>query len=196
GIDHPKVVGYLDVLAERKPIGTSVAIIGAGGIGFDVAEFLTHNDLADDPIASYQREWGIDPAFAHPGGLAPVVPPASDRRRVWLLQRKPTKVGDGLAKTTGWVKRALLVRRGVRMMSGVTYRQIDDRGIHVSVDGSERCLEVDNVVICAGQESLRDIEMPLVNAGQRVIVIGGADVAAELDAKRAIDQGIRVAAAL
>ncbi len=196
GIDHPKVVGYLDVLAERKPIGTSVAIIGAGGIGFDVAEFLTHNDLADDPIASYQREWGIDPAFAHPGGLVPAVPPASDRRHVWLLQRKPTKVGDELAKTTGWIKRALLVRRGVRMMSGVTYRRIDDRGIHVSVDGSERCLEVDNVVICAGQESLRDIEIPLVNAGQRVIVIGGADVAAELDAKRAIDQGIRVAAAL
>ena len=195
GIDHPKVVGYLDVLTGRKPVGKSVAIIGAGGIGFDIAELLTHEDAAADPIESYQREWGIDPAFRHPGGLAPAAPCANGRR-VWLLQRKPTKVGDGLAKTTGWIKRGILVRRGVQMLSGVGYLRIDDRGLHVSVDGAERCLEVDSVVICAGQESLRDLEAPLRESGQHLIRIGGADVAGELDAKRAIDQGIRVAAAL
>jgi len=195
GIDHPKVVGYLDVLMQRKPIGSSVAVIGAGGIGFDVAEFLTHPDQAEDPIASYQREWGIDPGFAHPGGLQPVAEPSTPRS-LWLLQRKTSKVGDGLAKTTGWIKRTVLARRGVRTLSGVTYLRVDDQGLHVSVDGSERCLEVDNVVICAGQDSLRALEAPLVSAGQKVIIIGGADVAAELDAKRAIDQGVRIAASI
>ena len=180
---------------QRKPIGSSVAVIGAGGIGFDVAEFLTHPDQAEDPIASYQREWGIDPGFAHPGGLQPVAEPSTPRS-LWLLQRKTSKVGDGLAKTTGWIKRTVLARRGVRTLSGVTYLRVDNQGLHVSVDGSERCLEVDNVVICAGQESLRTLEAPLVSAGQKVIIIGGADVAAELDAKRAIDQGIRIAASI
>ena len=195
GIDHPKVVGYLDVLSGRRAVGKAVAVIGAGGIGFDIAEFLTHQDLADDPIASYQREWGIDPGFARPGGLGTAAQ-SGNARSVWLLQRKPTKIGDGLAKTTGWIKRTMLARRGVQMISGVTYRKIDDQGLHISVDGSERCLDVDQVVICAGQESLRDLEAPLLDAGQKVIVIGGADVAAELDAKRAIDQGIRVAASI
>lgn len=196
GVDHPKVLGYLDVLLERKPVGRRVALIGAGGIGFDVADFLTHGHQDADPITAFYREWGIDPSFSSRGGLAPAAPPAV-AREVWLLQRKPGKPGKGLGKTTGWIHRARLQQRGVQAVGGVEYLRIDDAGLHLRLpDGTEQLLEVDNVVLCAGQESLRELEDELVGAGMAVHRVGGADVAAELDAKRAIDQATRLAAQL
>ncbi|NMG75551.1 NAD(P)-binding protein [Aromatoleum diolicum] len=195
GIEHPKVTNYIDVITGRKPVGRKVAVIGAGGIGFDVSEFLTHADLATDPIEHYRREWGIDSTYAGRGGLCE--PQDEERpRQLWLLQRKPTKVGEGLAKTTGWIRRTLLTRRGVKMLAGVTYDRIDDAGLHITVDEQSRCLDVDSIVVCAGQDPLRELHGPLQAEGIDVRLIGGADVAAELDAKRAIDQGTRVAAAL
>lgn len=196
GVDHPKVLGYLDVLLERKPVGRRVALIGAGGIGFDVADFLTHGHQDADPITAFYQEWGIDPSFSNRGGLAPAAPPAV-AREVWLLQRKPGKPGKGLGKTTGWIHRARLQQRGVQAVGGVEYLRIDDAGLHLRLpDGTEQLLEVDNVVLCAGQESLRELEDELVGAGMAVHRVGGADVAAELDAKRAIDQATRLAAQL
>ena len=195
GIDHPKVASYIDVITGRKPVGRKVAVIGAGGIGFDVSELLTHADLADDPIEHYRREWGIDSTFAAGGGLCPPMEEARTRE-LWLLQRKPSKVGDGLAKTTGWIRRTLLGRRGVKMLAGVSYAKIDDAGLHLRLGDEEKLLPVDTVVVCTGQDPLRDLHAPLQAAGMDVQLIGGADVAAELDAKRAIDQGTRIAAAL
>lgn len=195
GIEHPKVASYIEVITGKKPVGRKVAVIGAGGIGFDVSEFLTHVDLADDPVEHYRREWGIDATYARRGGLC--APADEERpRQLWLLQRKPTKVGEGLAKTTGWIRRTLLARRGVNMLAGVRYDRIDDAGLHLTIGGEPRLLAVDTIVICAGQDPLRELEVPLHAAGMPVVRIGGADVAAELDAKRAIDQGTRVAAAL
>jgi len=172
-----------------------VAIIGAGGIGFDVAEFLTHADDDRDELERFQSEWGIDPDFANRGGLKP---PSDEtvRRQVWLLQRKTSKVGDGLARTTGWIRRTLLKKRGVQMLSGVSYERIDNAGLHILVDGQQQCLPVDHVVVCAGQEPRRDLEEGLRAAAVPLSLIGGADVARELDAKRAIDQGTRLAATL
>ncbi|NMF87624.1 NADPH-dependent 2,4-dienoyl-CoA reductase [Aromatoleum petrolei] len=195
GIDHPKVASYIDVITGRKPVGRKVAVIGAGGIGFDVSELLTHADLADDPVEHYRREWGIDATYATRGGLCPPVEEARTRE-LWLLQRKPSKVGDGLAKTTGWIRRTLLSRRGVKMLAGVSYAKIDDAGLHLRLGDEEKLLLVDTIVICAGQDPLRELQAPLQAAGMDVHLVGGADVAAELDAKRAIDQGTRVAAAL
>lgn len=195
GLEHPKVAGYIDILTGRVKAGRRVAVIGAGGIGFDVSEFLTHVDLAADPIDHYRREWGIDASYARAGGLC-AEQPEERPRELWLLQRKPTKVGEGLAKTTGWIRRTLLARRGVKMLAGVQYERIDDAGLHLVVGGERQCLEVDTVVLCAGQDPLRELEAPLKAAGLDVRLIGGADVAAELDAKRAIDQGTRVAASL
>ncbi|NMG16234.1 NADPH-dependent 2,4-dienoyl-CoA reductase [Aromatoleum bremense] len=195
GIDHSKVASYVDVITRRKAVGRTVAVIGAGGIGFDVSEFLTHADLADDPIEHYRREWGIDATYARRGGLG-TASEEEPPRQLWLLQRKPTKVGEGLAKTTGWIRRTLLARRGVKMLAGVSYEKIDDAGLHLRIGDERKILPVDTVVVCAGQDPLRDLEAPLHAAGMPVIRIGGADVAAELDAKRAIDQGTRVAAAL
>ena len=196
GVDHPKVLGYLDVLLERKPVGRRVALIGAGGIGFDVADFLTHGHQEVEPITAFYREWGIDPSFSSRGGLAPAAPPAVPRE-VWLLQRKPGKPGKGLGKTTGWIHRARLQQRGVKAIGGVEYLGIDDAGLHLRLpDGGEQVLDVDNVVLCAGQESLRELEDELLGAGMAVHRVGGADVAAELDAKRAIDQATRLAAEL
>jgi len=172
-----------------------VAIIGAGGIGFDVGEFLTHAHDDRSEAERFNDEWGIDPGYANRGGLkAPVDETAP--RRVFLLQRKSSKVGDGLAKTTGWIRRTLLKKRGVQMIGGVTYERIDDAGLHVTVDGEPKTLAVDTIVICAGQEPRRDLQAPLQAAGIPFSLIGGADVAAELDAKRAIDQGTRLAASL
>ncbi|BFO55742.1 FAD-dependent oxidoreductase [Acidovorax sacchari] len=194
GVEHPKVLNYLDVLRDGKPVGHSVAVIGAGGIGFDVGEFLTHagESGAVDPARFYE-EWGIDTTYAQPGGLgrAQVAPPA---RRVHLLQRKATKVGDQLGKTTGWIHRTSLKARRVAMTSGVSYQRIDDAGLHMTVDGQPQVLEVDNIVVCAGQEPLRELHDALRDAGCSVHLIGGADVAAELDAKRAILQGTTLAA--
>jgi len=196
GLDHPKVIGYLAAIRGEAPIGARVAIIGAGGIGFDVAELITSagTSASVDPDR-FARQWGIDRAHAHRGGLVPpVVAPAA--RAVYLLQRKPSKVGNGLGKTTGWIHRAELQHRGVEMIAGVTYERIDDAGLHVAIGGQSRLLEVDTVIVCAGQEPQRELEGALRAAGLTVHLIGGADVAVELDAKRAIDQGLRLAATL
>ena len=205
GIGHAKVASYVDVVEGRRQPGRRVAIIGAGGIGFDVAELLTAGEPADghlsdggadDPaIAAFRDEWGIDAGYGARGGLKPAHEPLPPRQ-VWLLQRRQSKVGAGLAKTTGWIRRTLLKRRGVVMIAGVEYDRIDDAGLHFRVDGEPRTLDVDTIVICAGQEPRRDLVAALEAAGIRPRLIGGADVAVELDAKRAIDQGTRVALAL
>ncbi|WP_327406131.1 NADPH-dependent 2,4-dienoyl-CoA reductase [Streptomyces sp. NBC_01288] len=196
GVDHPSVVGYLDVLRDRVPVGDRVAILGAGGIGFDVAEFLTDGgDKASEDPATYFRAWGVDMDYAAPGGLTAPERPAPPRS-VHLFQRKATKVGAGLGKTTGWIHRTELKHRGVTMVPGVQYDLIDDAGLHVTVDGRSTVLEVDTVVLCTGQDPRRDLYDELTAAGRSVHLIGGADVAAELDAKRAIKQGTEVAAAL
>ncbi|WOI60711.1 NADPH-dependent 2,4-dienoyl-CoA reductase [Streptomyces fradiae] len=196
GADHPSVVGYLDVLRGGAPVGERVAILGAGGIGFDVAEYLTDGGegASLDP-ETYFRQWGVDTSYAGRGGLrAPERP--RPPRRVTLLQRKTTKVGAGLGKTTGWIHRTELKHRGVTMVAGAAYERIDDEGLHITVDGEARTLPVDTVVLCTGQEPRRDLYDELAAAGVRAHLIGGADVAAELDAKRAIDQGTRLAATL
>jgi len=195
GVDSNKVASYLDIIEGRKVAGKTVAIIGAGGIGFDVGEFLTHAHDDRSEAERFNDEWGIDPGYANRGGLkAPVDETAP--RKVYLLQRKSSKVGDGLAKTTGWIRRTLLKKRGVQMIGGVTYERIDDAGLHITVDGKAKTLAVDTIVICAGPEPRRDLQAPLEAAGIPFSLIGGADVAAELDAKRAIDQGTRLAASL
>jgi 2,4-dienoyl-CoA reductase (NADPH2) len=191
GIDHPKVAGYTDVVMGRREAGKRVAIIGAGGIGFDVGEFLTHHG-GHDETDEYCAEWGIDVEFRDRGGLKPADERAAPRE-VWLLQRKSTKVGEGLAKTTGWIRRTLLKKRGVTMIPGVEYEAIDDTGLRICVEGQTRVLDVDTIVVCAGQEPRRELYEPLRQRGLPVTLIGGADVAAELDARRAIAQGTRVA---
>ncbi|NGN64534.1 NADPH-dependent 2,4-dienoyl-CoA reductase [Streptomyces sp. A7024] len=196
GVDHPSVVGYLDVLRDGAPVGERVAIVGAGGIGFDVAEFLTdEGEEASLKPDVFFRQWGVDTDYTTPGGLTK---PARSRapRTVHLLQRKPSKVGAGLGKTTGWIHRTALRQRGVEMVKGASYDRIDDAGLHITVDGEARVLEVDTVVLCAGQEPRRDLYAELTAAGRTPHLIGGADEAAELDAKRAIRQGTEVAAAL
>jgi len=193
GIEHPRVIGYIEAIRGEQPIGARVAIIGAGGIGFDVAELVTREARGD--LETFQRHWGIDRAHAHGGGLVePHVAPSA--RRVMLLQRKASKIGAGLGKTTGWIHRAELLSRGVEMIAGVSYERIDDAGLHIVVDGQPRLLEVDTVIVCAGQEPQRALEAELRAAGLAVHLIGGADVAVELDAKRAIDQGMRLAVTL
>ncbi|KVM59090.1 NADPH-dependent 2,4-dienoyl-CoA reductase [Burkholderia ubonensis] len=196
GIGHPKALGYLDVLRDGKDVGRSVAIVGAGGIGFDVAEYLTHGgDGASLNPERFFAEWGVDPAYGDAGGLREPQPEPAPRQ-VQLLQRKTSRVGDQLGKTTGWIHRAALKARGVRMSSSVTYRRIDDDGFHVAIDGVEQTLPVDNVVICAGQEPLRELAEQLRAAGRAIHLIGGVCEAAELDAKRAIRQGMTLAATL
>ncbi len=195
GIDHASVARYADIIEGRREAGRRVAIIGAGGIGFDVAELLSHAGEGADDIGRFRDEWGIDAAYAARGGLKPPagLPPP---REIWLLQRKTSKVGEGLAKTTGWIRRTLLKRRNVHMLAGVAYEKIDDAGLHLRLGDEARVLEVDTIVLCAGQEPNRALLAELQQAGKAVSLIGGADVAAELDAKRAFDQGTRAAAAL
>ncbi|MFF0766666.1 FAD-dependent oxidoreductase [Streptomyces sp. NPDC003737] len=196
GIDHPRVLGYLDVLRDGARVGDRVAVLGAGGIGFDVAEYLTDGgDKASEDPATYFRHWGVDMDYRAPGGLTAPERPAPPRT-VHLLQRKTSKVGAGLGRTTGWIHRTELKHRGVTMVPGVTYDRIDDAGLHLTVDGESRLLEVDTIVLCTGQEPRRDLYEELVAAGRTPHLIGGADVAAELDAKRAIRQGTELAAAL
>ncbi|MEV0937691.1 FAD-dependent oxidoreductase [Streptomyces phaeochromogenes] len=196
GVDHPSVVGYLDVLRDGAPVGDRVAILGAGGIGFDVAEYLTDGgDKASEDPATYFRHWGVDMDYRAPGGLGTPEWPAPPRT-VHLLQRKTSKVGGGLGKTTGWIHRTELKHRGVTMVPGVQYDRIDDAGLHVTVDGQASVLPVDTIVLCTGQEPRRDLYEALRADGRSVHLIGGADVAAELDAKRAIKQGTELAAAL
>lgn len=196
GIDHPKVVTYLQVLRDHVPVGPRVAIMGAGGIGFDVAEYLTQAGPsgAVDPSV-FNAEWGIDSSYAGAGGLCEpfVEPPA---RSVYLLQRKDSKVGAGLGRTTGWIHRAALQKKGVVTIPGVAYELIDDAGLHIRVGAMTKVLDVDTIVLCTGQEPQRELYDALTAAGVDVRLIGGADVAAELDAKRAIKQGTEVAAAL
>ncbi|WP_349972717.1 NADPH-dependent 2,4-dienoyl-CoA reductase [Pseudomonas caspiana] len=199
GIDHPKVLSYLDVILQRKPVGQSVAVIGAGGIGFDVSEFLVHQGISTSlDRTAFWKEWGIDTHLEARGGVAGIKPELhAPARQVFLLQRKASKVGDGLGKTTGWIHRTGLKNKQVQMLNSVEYLRIDDAGLHIRIgEGEEKVLPVDNIVICAGQDPLRELYDGLVAAGQAVHLIGGADVAAELDAKRAIDQGSRLAAGL
>lgn len=194
GIDHPKVLGYLDVLRDEVPVGQKVAVIGAGGIGFDVSTYLVERHEAPSTDRFF-KQWGVDPEYRRPGGCAkPEV--EHNGRQVFLLQRTEGKLGENLGKTTGWIHRTVLKMHGVATIGGVTYRRIDDAGLHVTIGGQDKLLEVDNVVICAGQEPLRELQADLEARGVRVHLIGGADVAAELDAKRAINQGTRLAASL
>ncbi|MEU6674997.1 NADPH-dependent 2,4-dienoyl-CoA reductase [Streptomyces sp. NPDC046925] len=196
GIDHPSVVGYLDVLRDSAPVGERVAIIGAGGIGFDVAEYLTDSgDKASLDPATYFRQWGVDMDYKDRGGLTAPDRPAPPRS-VHLLQRKTSKVGQGLGKTTGWIHRTELRYRGVTMVAGASYDLIDDAGLHITVDGQSTLIPVDTVVLCSGQDPRRDLYEELLAAGLSAHLIGGADVAAELDAKHAIKQGTELAAAL
>ncbi|MEL6448838.1 MAG: NADPH-dependent 2,4-dienoyl-CoA reductase [Pseudomonadota bacterium] len=202
GQDHPKVLNYVDVLRRGAPVGARVAIIGAGGIGFDVAEYLVHNEgeSATMNLDEWLAEWGVvDPAESRGGLALDRQRPAPPARDVTLLQRKQGKLGAKLGKTTGWIHRATLKTKGVKMIGDVNYERIGDEGLLVTF-GDKRenptWLAVDNVILCAGQEPLRELKDPLLAAGISVHVIGGADVAAELDAKRAIDQGSRLAAAL
>ncbi|MCT4357020.1 NADPH-dependent 2,4-dienoyl-CoA reductase [Streptomyces sp. Je 1-79] len=196
GVDHPSVVSYLDVLRDGAPVGERVAILGAGGIGFDVAEFLTDGGegASQDP-ETYFKQWGVDTSYETRGGLrAPERP--RPPRQVHLLQRKTTKVGAGLGKTTGWIHRAEMKHRGVTMVAGATYERIDDDGLHITIGGEPQTVAVDTVVLCTGQEPRRGLYEELIAAGRTAHLIGGADVAAELDAKRAIYQGTRLAATL
>ncbi|MPY99345.1 MAG: FAD-dependent oxidoreductase [Actinophytocola sp.] len=198
GIDHPSVLSYVDAVRHGKPVGERVAVIGAGGIGVDVSEFLTHTTSPTVDVDAWRAEWGVtDPADAR-GGLAKPAPEPSPRT-VYLLQRKTSKIGKGLGKTTGWVHRAALKAKRVEQISGVRYDRIDDAGLHISYGKKHehsRVLDVETIVVCAGQESQRELVDALTERGVRTHVIGGADVAAELDAKRAIDQGTRLAAKL
>ena len=199
GQDSPQVLSYIDVLLHKKPVGKRVAVVGAGGIGFDVAEYLVdagHSPALD--TAMWMKEWGVgDPSVARGGVVKPeVTPPA---HQVTLLQRKPTTVGKGLGKTTGWIHRAALKKKRVEMIAGANYEGIDEKGLHITY-GEKRehpaLIEVDNIVLCTGQESLRELQAPLLAAGVKVHLVGGAFEAGELDAKRAIDQASRLAAAL
>ena len=193
GSDDPRVLGYLDVLARHHPVGERVAIIGAGGIGFDVAEFLVeHAPSPTTDVDRWTREWGVDKQLRQRGGLQPPAPEAP-ARQVWLLQRSEGRPGARLNKTTGWVHRATLKAKRVTMLGKVGYERFDDSGLHITIDGKPQVLPVDHVVVCAGQEPNRSLADELSPTGMKVHVIGGADVAAELDAKRAIAQGTRVA---
>lgn len=190
GESHPKVLTYTDVVLHKKPVGKSVAIIGAGGIGFDVAEFLTHSENTD--IESFMQEWGVDMQYENKGGLMSPVANSSPRE-VFLLQRSKGKLGERLGKTTGWIHRTTLKMKKVKMLSEVTYQKIDDEGLHVIIKGQPQVLKVDNVVICAGQTSNNQLFNNLKAKHPKVHLIGGALLAAELDAKRAIEQGTKLA---
>lgn len=196
GIDHPSVVSYVDLVSGKVAPGMKVAIVGAGGIGFDVGEVLVHGEHSPSlDIDAFAREWGVDFSVAGRGGLIAPQPEPSPRE-VWLLQRKSSKLGKNLGKTTGWVHRATLKHKGVEFLSGVEYQRIDDKGLHLLVEGEARTLPVDQIVICAGQESRLDLFDALEAAGKTSHRIGGAFKAGELDAKRAIRQGAEVAAEL
>ena len=196
GIHHPKVLGYLDVLRDKKPVGKTVAVIGAGGIGFDVSEYLLHEGQSPSlNKAKFFAEWGVDTTGGARGGLKTAHLEAVPRK-IYLLQRKTSKVGDGLGKTTGWIHRTGLKNRGVEMIPGVTYRKVDDAGLHITVGDKEQLLPVDTVIVCAGQDPNRELQAELQAAGVAVHLIVRADKAAERDAKRAIKQGTELALSL
>jgi len=194
GFASKKVLTYLQVLRDKIEVGNNVAIIGAGGIGFDVATYLSEKSLTNDPEA-WLKNWGVDKNYHNNGALLDKqnIPKHNPERNITLIQRKTTKVGKGLGKTSGWVHRANLVKQGVNMVAGASYKAITDKGLVIEVDGKEQLLEVDNIIICAGQESNRDLQQALIDGGLPVHLIGGANVAAELDAKRAIRQAAELA---
>ncbi len=197
GISHPKVLDYVDVLYKNKPVGKSVAIVGAGGIGFDMAEFLAHEGQSPSlNISEYMKEWGVDMKHSQPGSLADQPLPAPSPREIYLLKRSTGKHGKNLGKTTGWIHRASLAMKQVKMLANVEYIKIDDLGLHIKYNEEQMILAVDNIVICAGQEPLRAMADELKTKGLPVHIIGGADVAAELDAKKAIKQASYLAAEL
>ena len=201
GVDHDKVVTYAEVLSGAVVPGRRVAVMGAGGIGVDVSHYLTHDP--EDTFDDWMAHWGVGDPAVHPGGLTERKP-RSVVREVTLLQRKETPIGVDLGKTSGWAHRAVLKQSGVVQIKGVTYVRVDDDGLHITVDGEPRVLDVDHVVLCTGQESVRFLYDEVLTAGstgetgrsRRAHLIGGADLAAELDAKRAIEQGTQVAAAI
>lgn len=195
GFEHPKVKSYLNVLRDNQEVGKKVAIIGAGGIGFDVAEFLTEEHSLSTDSEKWLKSWGIDKQYQNRGAITNAEPEPTDKE-IFLLQRKTSKVGKHLGKTTGWIHRISLSQKQVQMIPGVTYKAIDDKGLHIQVDEKEMTLDVDSVIICAGQEPNKVLYNSLVETGLSVHVIGGADVAAELDAKRAIRQGAELAAVI
>jgi 2,4-dienoyl-CoA reductase (NADPH2) len=198
GIDHPKVLSYLDVLRDKVPVGEKVAIIGCGGIGFDTAMYLSQpGEATSQNIAEFCVEWGIDTSLNQSGGLRPEGPqlPKSPRQIV-MLQRKASKPGEGLGKTTGWIHRTTLLSRGVKMIPAVSYQKIDDEGLHVTIGGEPQLFRVDQVILCAGQEPRGELAEPLRETGITVHLIGGCDVAMELDARRAIAQGTKLALAI
>jgi 2,4-dienoyl-CoA reductase (NADPH2) len=203
GIDHPKVVLYSDLLSGKRHAGRKVAIIGAGGIGFDVAEYLCHSQPGEAPnargmdVSEFQKEWNVDASLAQAGGLnGDPLAPRQSPREITMLQRKASRPGINLGVSTGWILRSSLAKRNVRIMAGVTYQRIDDGGLHIVVDGALQVIEADTIVICAGQESNRGLFDELHAAGIEAHLIGGAKEAAELDAMRAVDEGVRIAQAL
>ena len=190
------MLSYLDVLRDKKTVGKTVAIMGAGGIGFDTAEFLTHEGASPSVnLQLFLDEWGIDDTIRNPGGLKKPHR-AESPRKIYLLQRKTSKVGDGLGMTTGWIHRTVLKHKQVEMIAGVSYVKIDDAGLHVMVGDRPEVLDVDNVIVCAGQDPQRALYQQLEHRGVKSHLIGGADKALELDAKRAINQGARLAATI
>jgi 2,4-dienoyl-CoA reductase (NADPH2) len=194
GIEHEKVKSYIQVLRDKEPVGKRVAIIGAGGIGFDVAEFLVEEESLTTNADKWLASWGVDKAYQENGGLSGKMAHEAPNREVYLLQRKTTKVGAGLGKTTGWIHRATLQKNGVQMIAGVSYDEVNDEGLVISINGEQQTLAVDNVIICAGQESERSLYKQLEAQNVNAHLIGGANVAAELDAKRAIRQAAELAA--
>jgi 2,4-dienoyl-CoA reductase (NADPH2) len=198
GIEHKKVLSYLDVLKHKKPVGKRVAVIGAGGIGFDVSEYLTHNGESTSlNIDAWLKEWGIDKSMKARSGIENVQPEFHpSAREVFMFKRSKGKFGGNLGKTTGWIHRSTLKKKKVQFIGEVSYTKIDDKGLHYIQNEQEKILEVDTIVICAGQIPFKELHQPLLDAGKNVHVIGGADFASELDAKRAINQGARLAAKL
>ncbi len=198
GIEHEKVLNYIDVLKHKKPVGKRVAVIGAGGIGFDVSEYLAHEGESSSlNIDTWLKEWGIDKSMkARSGieGMQPEIHPSP--REIFMFKRSKGKFGGKLGKTTGWIHRSTLKKKKVQFINEVQYSKIDDKGLHYIQNKEQKLLEVDNIVICAGQIPLKELLVPLEEKGIKVHVIGGADVASELDAKRAINQGCRLAATL
>ncbi|MFD2177286.1 FAD-dependent oxidoreductase [Veronia pacifica] len=193
GIDHEKVIDYQTFIREQPKLGSRVAVVGAGGIGVDIASMITEPD--SHSLDDWLKEWGVDKTIAHPGGLYPHLNKSAERQ-VWLLQRRSGQVGKGPGKTTGWIHRKTLQKRGVELLGGVSYDRIDDQGLHISLEGQHHILPADQIIICAGQESVRGLAKELESAGKSFHVIGGADKAGELDAKRAIRQGVELAISL
>ena len=199
GIDHPSVLDYADVLYRKKPVGKRVAIMGAGGIGFDMAEYLAHDMAHEVPtlsVPAYMQEWGVDMDYYRGGSLAEGPKPLPSPREIYLLKRSKGKHGKNLGKTTGWIHRASLNMKDVKMLALVEYKKIDDMGLHIEVGGEPQIIPVDNVVVCAGQEPLRDMYEELQAAGKSVHLIGGANIAEKLDAKKAIKEASYLAAEL